>query len=293
MEISKRKKPTDILKKYLVITLGSIIYAVGIALFLDPNGLAPGGVSGIAIILSTVIEKVPTGTWILIFNIPIMLLGCYKLGFRFLISTIYSLVFSSVLINIIIANFPPLTENPLLACAAGGVLASAGLGMVFRAGATTGGTDVIVKLLRLKFRHIPTGTIFLATDGLVVLASGIVFKDVDIALYAGIAVVIQTVVLNSVLYGSDEARMVYIISDNDKVIAKRLMTELDAGATFFNAVGAYTGNKKNVLMCALRMRSLPQAREIVREEDKDAFMIVTKATSIFGEGFKDHNSEDL
>ena len=288
-----KKSVITTIKKYLLITVGSILYAAGVALFLDPNQLASGGVSGIAIIIGSVVDVLPTGTWVIILNIPIMIAGVWKLGGKILLPTFYSLAVSALAMNGFEQFVPPLTENPLLACAGGGVLASAGIGLVFRGGATTAGTDIIVKLLRLKFRHISTGAIFLFTDGVICLTSGFVFGDIDKALYAGIAVFIQMYVLNLVLYGSDEARMVYIISDHDAVIAQRLLTELDAGATYLYGNGAYTGKDKKVLMCALRMRMLPQAREIIRQEDEDAFVIVTKATNVFGEGFKSHAEDDL
>lgn len=288
-----KKSVITTIKKYLLITVGSILYAAGVALFLDPNQLASGGVSGIAIIIGSVVDVLPTGTWVIILNIPIMIAGVWKLGGKILLPTFYSLAVSALAMNGFEQFVPPLTENPLLACAGGGVLASAGIGLVFRGGATTAGTDIIVKLLRLKFRHISTGAIFLFTDGVICLTSGFVFGDIDKALYAGIAVFIQMYVLNLVLYGSDEARMVYIISDHDGVIAQRLLTELDAGATYLYGNGAYTGKDKKVLMCALRMRMLPQAREIIRQEDEDAFVIVTKATNVFGEGFKSHAEDDL
>lgn len=288
-----KKSVITTIKKYLLITVGSILYAAGVALFLDPNHLASGGVSGIAIIIGSVVDVLPTGTWVIILNIPIMIAGVWKLGGKILLPTFYSLAVSALAMNGFEQFVPPLTENPLLACAGGGVLASAGIGLVFRGGATTAGTDIIVKLLRLKFRHISTGAIFLFTDGVICLTSGFVFGDIDKAIYAGIAVFIQMYVLNLVLYGSDEARMVYIISDHDAVIAQRLLTELDAGATYLYGNGAYTGKDKKVLMCALRMRMLPQAREIIRQEDEDAFVIVTKATNVFGEGFKSHAEDDL
>lgn len=281
------------MKNYALATVGSILYAAGVSLFLGPNELASGGVSGIAIILGSIIDLLPTGTWVVLLNIPILIAGVWKLGAKILVPTFYSLAVSALSMNIFEMYVPPLTENPLLACAFGGAVASAGIGLVFRGGATTAGTDIIVKLLRLKFRHISTGAIFLFTDGAICLASGFVFGNIDKALYAGIAVFIQMTVLNTVLYGSDEARMVYIISERDDAIAKRLLVELDAGATYLYGNGVYTGKDKKVLMCALKMRSLPQAREIVRQEDCDAFMIVTKATSVFGEGFKSHVEDDL
>ncbi len=287
------KSLTVILKNYIQIIFGSLLFAAGVGLFLDPNSLAPGGVSGISIIISHFYNAIPVGTWVILINIPILAIGVWKLGFKILVPTLVALAISTTAMNIFTQYIPPLTLNPLLACAAGGVLSAAGVGFVFRGGATTGGTDIIVKLLRLKFKHIPTGTIFLFADGLVCLISGIVFKDIDKALYAGISLCISMYVLNVVLYGSDEARMVYIISEKDNVIAERLLADLDVGATYLYGCGAYTNNEKKVLMCAMKMQILPQARSLVREIDTNAFMIVTKATSVFGEGFKSHTEDDL
>lgn len=287
------KKISNTLKNYSLITVGCFLYAAGVSLFLEPSHLASGGVSGIAIILNDIIDFIPVGMWVIIFNVPIMIAGVWKLGAKILLPTFYALAVSSGMMTLLEISCPPLTQNPMLACIGGAVLVAAGVGLVFRGGATTAGTDIIVKLLRLKFRHISTGAIFLFTDGLVCLASGIVFKDLDNALYAAIAVFVQMFVLNMVLYGSDEARMVYIISERDEIIAKRLLEEIDAGATYLNGNGAYTGKDRKVLMCALRMRAVPQAREIIRQEDSDAFVIVTKATNVFGEGFKSHVEEDL
>lgn len=278
---------------YLVITLGSVIYAAGISMFLDPNNLAPGGVSGIAIILNNFIKPINVGTIIVLINIPIMIIGVIKFGFRFLCSSIYAVAVSSVAMEIFDRTVGSLTSNPLLAAIAGGTLQAVGIGLVFRTGATTGGTDIIVRLLRLKFRYMKTGTIFLMIDGVIIAASGIVFKDLDIALYAALSLTVYMMMFNSVLYGGSEARLIYIISGSRERIASRIMTELDAGATIIEGKGAYTGQDRDVLMIVLRMRSLPEARDIVREEDKNAFMIVTKATSVFGEGFKSHDEEEL
>ena len=287
------KKFSMTFKNYSLITIGCIIFAAGVSLFLEPNKLASGGVSGIGIILNNFVDFIPVGMWVIIFNVPIMIAGVWKLGMKILLPTFYALVVSSGAMTLFELYCPALTSDPMLASVVGGVLVAAGVGLVFRGGATTAGTDIIVKLLRLKFRHISTGAIFLFTDGLVCLASGIVFKDFENALYASIALFVQMFVLNMVLYGSDEARMVYIISDRDEIIAKRLLEEIDAGATYLYGNGAYTGKDRKVLMCALKMRAVPQAREIIRQEDSDAFVIVTKATNVFGEGFKSHVEEDL
>ena len=285
-------KKTELVKKYALITLGSLIYALSVSVFLDPNNIAPGGVSGIAIIISSFTESISTGTWVIILNVPILLLGTVMLGWRFLVSTIYSVVISSAAMNLFSAVIPPLTDDLLLAAVAGGLLQALGLGLVFLEGATTGGSDVIVRMLRLKFKHLSTGAVFMITDGIIVAATWLAFGRFEITMYAAIALVIQSVAINRFLYGFDEARLVYIISDNYRAIARRLLLELDAGATYLQGEGAYTDNKKEVLMCAVKMRTLPEVREIVRSEDANAFMIVTKATSVFGEGFKDHD-EDL
>lgn len=278
---------------YILITVGSLIYAVGIALFLDPNDLAPGGVSGIAIIINHFIQPVNVGIIIVVLNIPIMIIGVIKFGFRFLLSSIYAVAVSSAAMEILGRTVGAVTDDKLLAAVAGGALQAIGIGIVFRAGATTGGTDIIVRVLRRKFRYLKTGTFFLFVDGIIIVISGIVFKNINVALYAALSLTVYMAVFNSVLYGGDSARLVYIISPAKDKIAERIMSELDAGATVLDGKGAYTGQKKEVLMVVLRMRSLPEARDIVREEDKRAFMIVTRATSVFGEGFKSHDEEDL
>ena len=289
----KKKAFKERFTDYILITVGSLIYAVGIALFLDPNDLAPGGVSGIAIIINHFIQPVNVGIIIVVLNIPIMIIGVIKFGFRFLFSSIYAVAVSSAAMEILGRTVGAVTDDKLLAAVAGGALQAIGIGIVFRAGATTGGTDIIVRVLRRKFRYLKTGTFFLIVDGIIIVVSGIVFKNLNIALYAALSLTVYMAVFNSVLYGGDSARLVYIISPAKDKIAERIMNELDAGATVLDGKGAYTGQKKEVLMVVLRMRSLPEARDIVREEDKGAFMIVTRATSVFGEGFKSHDEEDL
>lgn len=169
----------------------------------------------------------------------------------------------------------------------------AGIGTVLRGGATTGGTDIIVKVLHTRLRHIGTGTITLIADAFVVTVSALVFRDIDIALYAALGVILQSVVINYVLYGSDGARLMYIISDRNTEIAESIMFGIGAGVTFIRGGGAYTGNDKKILLCAIRMRSLPRVRDIVKDEDENAFMIVTKATSVFGQGFTPNNAAEM
>ncbi|MBQ4140882.1 MAG: YitT family protein [Clostridia bacterium] len=287
------KKLRKIILDLITLTLGSIIFATGVACFLDPNSIAPGGVSGIAIIITKFIDIIPTGTLIALINVPILLIGTWKFGIKFLASTIYAVIVSSIAVNTIGALIGPLTDNLLLAAVGGAVLVGTGVGLVFRTGATTGGTDVIVKLLRTKWRHMPTGFVFSFVDGCVCVMSGIVFGNIELMIYAGIALMLQSMIMNKVLYGGDSARMIYVISKKNSEIASRLMKEVDVGATFVHGNGAYTGNEFEVLMVVMRAKLLPQARDVVKQVDDRAFMIVTNATSVFGQGFKKYDAEEV
>ncbi len=289
----KYKKIKQILLDILTLTAGAVIFATGVACFLDPNSIAPGGISGVAIIITKFIDVLPTGTLIALINVPILLVGTLKFGFKFLASTMYAVLVSSIAVDTMGALVGPLTDNLLLAAVGGAVLVGTGVGLVFRTGATTGGTDVIVKLLRTKWRHLPTGIVFGFVDGMVCLTSGIVFKNIEVMIYAGIALMLQSMIMNKVLYGGDGARMIYIISSENKEIAKRLMKDVDVGATFFKGNGAYSGQNYEILMVVMRAKLLPQARDVVKQIDDGAFMIVTNATSVFGEGFKKYDSEEV
>lgn len=276
---------------YVIITLASGIYAVAVSLFLDPNSLAPGGVTGISIILNR-LTGLETGTWVLLINIPIIAVGTWKFGWRFILSTMYCTALTSFLINLF-ASIGALTADPFLAALVGGSLMAVGLGLVFKSGATTGGTDIIIKLLRLRFPHLKTGSLFLMTDAMIVAVSAFVFQNVDVALYAGLVVVINSMLLDVVLYGRDGAKLLFIISDSYEAITKRLLEDLDIGVTYLSGSGAYSGKEKNVIMCVVKKQLSPKAEEIVREEDPLAFMIITSATEIFGEGYKSIYSEKL
>ncbi|MBR6578522.1 MAG: YitT family protein [Clostridia bacterium] len=289
----KNKKIKQILLDILTLTAGAVIFATGVACFLDPNSIAPGGISGVAIIITKFFDVIPTGTLIALINVPILLVGTLKFGFKFLASTMYAVLVSSVAVDTMGALVGPLTDNLLLAAVGGAVLVGTGVGLVFRTGATTGGTDVIVKLLRTKWRHLPTGIVFGFVDGMVCLTSGIVFKNIEVMIYAGIALMLQSMIMNKVLYGGDGARMIYIISSENQEIAKRLMKDVDVGATFFKGNGAYSGQNYEILMVVMRAKLLPQARDVVKQIDDGAFMIVTNATSVFGEGFKKYDSEEV
>ena len=273
-----KKTPLQMIWDYVMITVASFVYAVSVSLFLDPNSLAPGGITGIAIILNRLFG-IETGTWMLLINIPILLIGIWKFGLRFILSTIYCTAMTSLFTNLL-TPVGAVTVDPLLASLCGSALMAVSMGWVFKAGSTTGGTDIIIKLLRIKFPFLKTGALFFLTDAVIVIASAFVFQNIDKALYAGIVVIVTSVVLDVVLYGRDEAKLIYIISDHAEKIAGRLLEELDIGVTYVQGSGAYSGKEKSVIMCAMKKNISPKAEEIVKEEDPLAFMIVTSATEI-------------
>ncbi len=279
------------IKNILQIALGTMIYAVGIGIFLDPNKLAPGGVMGIGVILSHTIG-LGAGSWYFILNVPILILGLYNFGGRMIIATVYAVICNSLFTNF----FSRIHTQPVdlfPATMAGSVLAGVGLGLVLKAGATTGGMDIVVKILRRKYKYIKTGTLFLILDLAVVVASGFVFKNINNVMYAFLAVIVTGKVLDYVLYGADEARMILIVSDRSDELVKRILEELDVGATLLKGSGAYTKQNKEMILCVVKKRQAPDLEELVKEEDPHAFMILTNADEIYGEGYKNLMEEKL
>lgn len=291
IEKKSKKSKTEWLKKYIIISVAAFVYAAGVSLFTDPNDMAPGGVTGISIILSRLLP-VSTGTLIMVINIPILIFGIWKFGLGLTLSSIYATALISVFTNLL-ALFGAATDDILLAALSGGVLIAVSVGLIFRVGATTGGVDIIIKALRLRFPHLKTGKIFFIMDAMVVTLSGIVFRDINAALYAAISATCTSLVMDIVLYGRDEAKLIYIISEKSEQIAQRLLEDLNIGVTYINGQGAYSGDNKKIIMCVVKKTVSPQAEEVVKEEDSHSFMIITSATEVFGEGYKSYFSERI
>lgn len=280
---------------WVIMIIACIIYSLGIALFLNPNALAPGGASGVAIIINR-IYGFPTGLMIFMINAPLLIAGCYILGKWFLIKTLVCVTISSVFIDTwpkIIPAYIPVTQDKLLAGIAGAFLCGIGIGLIFRAGGSTGGTDIVAKLLRRKFPHIKTGAIFLIVDSMIIITSVFATKELENALYAGISLFVTTFIIDKVLYGSDEAKLLIIMSSIPEVIAEKLMTEIDAGVTFANGAGAYTGRETKIIFCVVKKQLFHKAKQLVCREDPSSFIIVSNASEIYGEGYKPHNVEEL
>ena len=286
-----KKRGLRIIRHLILIAAASIVYAAGVSLFLDPNNLAPGGVTGVSVILNR-LSGIETGTLYFLLNVPIVLLGIWKFGWRFIMKTAYAIFMTSAFTNLL-SGYDALTDDPLLAALAGGVLMACGVGMIFKTGATTGGMDIIIKIIRQKYRHLKTGFLFQCTDIIIVGISGLVFRDLNIALYALLAVLICGRTLDYVLYGNDEARMIYIITGRPEAIGRKLLQDVEVGVTYFQGKGGWTGEEKQVIFCIVRKQLSPQVEEITKHEDPSAFMIITSASEIYGEGYKDFFADRL
>lgn len=291
MKTVNKKSAWKFLWRYIYITLTAVLYAIAISLFLNPNHLAPGGISGIAIILKEIFPFLPgVGSLILILNIPIMIVGAWKFGIKFILSTLYTLIISSTLIDVIplISTMQAITENLMLAAVVGGSVFGLSMGLMFRMETTTGGMDIIVKIIRQKKPHMKTGQIYMLLDVAVLAGSAIAFHNIEAALFAAVAIYVSTVVMDKAIYGGDEATLVYIISNQRQEIAKRMLKEIGVGVTMVQGIGAYKYEKTEVIMCVMRKQTLPKVRNLLKEMDSKAFMIVSSANEVFGEGFKDH-----
>ena len=280
------------LLRYPLITVACLVYAIGTSLFSDPNNLAPGGFTGLAIVINRVTGG-GVGFWFLVMNIPVLILAFWKFGWRFTLSTLYATVMISVFTDIVARFLPFLAvrNDYVLGVVFGGLLSGSAIGVIFMCRATTGGSDIIIKLLRLRFPHMRTGMLFFMTDIMVVTLAGLTFGDMRCALYSFMATMITSVTIDFVIYGREGARLLYIISDKTDDISGRFLKELDVGVTHIFGEGAYKRVQKKVIMCAIKKRLYPQAEQIVRDEDPDAFMIITSASEIFGEGYKSYFDE--
>ena len=296
-QYSKRQIALKFLKDFLLLSLGAFIYACAVALFLTPAGTLNGGASGLAIIMNYLIPSVGTGIWIFLVNIPLLALAVWKLGPVFSVKTVISVALTSLFTEILTPipeKFAIIGDIELLPAAIlGGIFAGAGIGLAFKAGSCQGGSDIVVKVLRLKFKALKSGSLFLIIDGIVVCLGGIVFGNINALVFAVIVVFIQSKITDLILYGQDGAKMVYIITEKHTQISERITKELHSGVTYLTGTGAYTGNEKKILMCAMRKQLLPQAKDIVKEEDKGAFMIATSASQVWGVGYTSFDAKEL
>ena len=253
-----------------IITLGAVIYALAFDWFVAPNQIAMGGVTGLAQIVNALVPVLPVGVLSILVNVPLFLAGWRLLGGRLLVSSLYAMAVSSLAIDVIawMHTFPPM--DPILATLYGGAGMGVGLGLVFSQGATTGGTDIIGKLLKLKFPWLPIGKLVMIPDMVVVILAAVVFGTVNAALYGLIQMYLLSKVMDMILYGWDTSRVAYIITDRWEETVQGLL-DMNRGVTLLQGKGAYTGAEKQVLLVAFRQREIVPIKRMLREIDPKAF----------------------
>ncbi len=271
--------------EFIWVTAGVILTALGLDLFLIPNKIAAGGVSGIATIIHYVIGS-PVGLTMLALNVPLFAMGIYRLGLTFGFRSLYGTLSLSAAVDFFEVLAPVVTRDPLLASLFGGVLVGLGLGLVFRFRGTTGGTDLAAAILR-TYTGINIGQLLFLVDAAVVLAAGFVFQSWELALYALITIFVTAWVIDLVQEGFSYAKAFFIISNRQDIIAGKVLRELGRGATALKGRGLYTGTDREVLLVVVNRSEVSRLKEIVYETDHDAFVILADVREVLGEGFKE------
>ncbi|MBO5170599.1 MAG: YitT family protein [Oscillospiraceae bacterium] len=279
--------------RWLVLTaIGSAIFALGFALFLIPNEINTGGISGLAMILRELLGFGSVGILTLLMNIPLFLIGGLKIGRRFFAGSLVGMVVSSVLMDVFsVLSFQ--TPDPLLGGLYGGVICGTGLGLVFLAGASTGGSDIVVRLVKKKYRNLPIGRISIMFDAMVVLLTGVVFRDISKALYSGVVVFVCGQVIDAMVYRFDYSRVALIVSREHEAIARAIGEKLDRGATYLHGAGSYSGQNMEIVLTVVRKGQLAELKELVMDIDKSAFVIVQEAHQVLGDGFSHYSPDAL
>ena len=283
-----KSKYYPLVRDYGMILVGTLITGASYAYFFVPNNIAPGGVTGIATVLNYLIGRPPVGTLSFILNIPLFLLGYRSGGKRFVFRSFAAMMLLSLFIDILPGA--PITDDGMLASIFGGILLGIGLGLVLRAGATTGGTDLAAQMVHNRLSFISVGTFLFGIDCLVILLAGVVF-DVQAALVALIALYISTKVIDTVIKGWNTEQQMMIISDRAREIAGHITSEMNRGATFIEATGAYTGEKRGMLYCVVTRAQIMQVKGIVAGIDPHAFVTVSDAHEVMGEGFREFSKQ--
>ena len=282
-----------LLRRYAVITLGCFIYALAFDWCYAPNDIAYGGFTGVAQIIHAFWSAPSIGTLVFVLNLPLFLLGWKLLGGQLLVSSLYAMTLSSFFIDLLAALIPFSPMDPLLACIYGGALLGVGLGLILGRGATTGGTDLLARLLKLPLPWLPVGKLLLGLDLIVISACALVFRSLNTALYGLVALYLSTTVMDTVLYGLDTAKVAYIITSRPGPVAQALTRELERGVTILHGEGAWSGEERQVLMCAFKQRQIVSLKEQVKELDPDAFLIVCNTHEVLGNGFRRYHSNDI
>lgn len=282
-----------LLRSYGIICLGSLLYSLAFVAFFQANQVAMAGVTGLAQVGNALLPILSVGLLTFLLNVPIFLAGWRLLGFHLLASSLFSMAVSSAAIDLfaLLWRFSPM--DPMLASLCGGALMGLGLGMIFAQGATSGGTDIIARLLKLKLPWLPLGKLVLIPDLSVLALVALAFGRLETALYGGVAMFVSSRVMDTVLYGMDVSKVAYIVSDRWQEIAEVLMHQQGRGVTILQGEGAYTGAEKRVLLIAFKQREIVTIKRQVHEVDEGAFLIVCDAREVLGEGFGTYRRDEI
>lgn len=278
----------DVLKT----AIGCALFALGFDMFLLPGGMNAGGLSGLAMVFVHLTDLASVGTVTALMNIPLFILAGMKIGKKFFVGSLLGMVFSSVFIDLFV-HLPAPQVEPLVGALYGGLICGAGLGFVFAAGVSTGGSDIIVRLLKLRWRHVPIGVISMCFDACVAVLTGIVYRDVNSALYTGIAIFITGKIIDMVVYSFDYSKVALIITKDYEHVAQAISDKLERGATFLHGEGTYSRKATKVVLTAVKKQQVAELKELVVGIDPDAFIIVQEAHQVLGDGFIRYSKDSL
>lgn len=279
-------------KSYGIIMVGSLLFALSFDIFFASNQVAMGGITGLAQVINAVLPQFSVGMLAFLLNVPLFLAGWKFIGFHLLASSLFSLAVSSIAIDGIAALYTFPVMDPMLSCLCGGAMMGLGFGMVFSQGATTGGTDVVARLLKLKFPWLPIGNLVLIPDFVILSLAALVFGRVEAALYGLISLFVQAKVMDTVLYGMDTSKVAYIVTDRWKQVSDAILA-MERGVTFLRGEGAFSGAEKHILMVAFKQKEIVQIKQLVHETDPRAFLIVVDARDVLGEGFGEYQKDEI
>ena len=293
MSALKKKNWKQTANAYFWITVGSVLYGFVFDWFYTPNLIGYGGITGVGQVVNAYIPVIPIGLFVFLINIPLFILGWKYIGGHLLVTSLYSMVVSSVAVDAfaLVIDFQPMDQ--MLAAICGGAAIGLSLGLIFAQGATTGGTDLVARLVKLKLPWVPMGKMLLVIDMAVVVLVAIAFGNLTTALYGFIAQVVCAYVTDMVLYGLDTAKVAYIISEKAHEISDAIVGQMDRGVTVLPGKGAYSGENKLVLMCAFKQKEIVNLKELIFEIDPKAFIIVCDAHEVTGNGFKTYQKNDI
>lgn len=282
---TKKETAKEIFLDILICLAGSFLYAVAVNVFVAPNDISSGGVTGLAILMNY-LWKLPIGASIFVLNVPLFITSFFVLGKRFIIKTLFSTAMTSVFIDLGVYFMPSYSGDKLLSALFGGALMGIGLGIIFTRGSTSGGTDILSRLLRKKYPHMSMGRLMMICDMCVALLAGVVYKNIESILYAAIVFLLSSKAIDFVLYGADKGKMMMIITEKSKEIASAITAETPRGVSILPVQGAYTGEEKHMLLTVVRPSEVTKMRKIVKRFDEKPFIIISDASEILGLGFK-------